>query len=104
VAEGFKVEVLESRDNKLIGRKELIVKISHWPQGTPPRSVVREYIAKMLGVDPDVVYVRKIRTEYGMCESYARIHVYDTVERALQIEPEHIVRKNRGEEGGGSRT
>lgn len=97
------MEVLESRDNRLIGRKELIVKVSHRPQGTPPRKAVREYVAKMLGVDPDVVYVRKMRTEYGMCESYARVHVYSTVERALQVEPLHVVRRNRGG-GDGSRT
>ena len=100
MATDFKLEILESRDNRLVGRKELIVKIEHWPKGTPSRKAIREAIAKILGVDPDTVYVRKVRTEYGMCESLARVHVYDTVERAIQIEPSHIVKKNRGEEGG----
>lgn len=97
----LKLEILESRDNKLIGRKELIVKVDHWPQGTPPRKELRELIAQMLKVDPEAVYVRKVRTEYGRCESLARIHVYESAQRALQIEPAHIVKKNRGVEGGG---
>jgi len=95
----FSVEILDSRVNKLVGRRELVVRVSHWPQGTPPRKALREHVAKLLGVDPELVYVRKIRTEYGMCESLARVHVYDSVERALSFEPEYIVKRNRGEKG-----
>ncbi|HDD34320.1 MAG TPA: 30S ribosomal protein S24e [Thermofilaceae archaeon] len=99
VAEGFKVEVLEEWENKLVERRELIVRINHPAGGTPPRAEVRSEIAKMLGVDADLVYVRSIRTEYGMCESVARVHVYYDVGRALKVEPEHVIRKNRGERG-----
>lgn len=92
---------MDSRVNKLIGRREFIVKVSHWPAGTPQRKTLREQVAKLLGVDPDLVYVRKVKTEYGMCESLARVHVYDSVERALSIEPQYVVKRNRGEEGKG---
>ncbi|MCS7104196.1 MAG: hypothetical protein NZ954_01340 [Thermofilaceae archaeon] len=94
------VEILESRTNKLIKRRELIVRITHFPQGTPSRKALREYIANTLKVDPDLVYVRKMLTKYGTCESLARVHVYDSLERALQIEPGHVVRRNRGVEKG----
>ncbi len=97
----LKLEILESRDNKLIGRKELIVRIDHWPQGTPPRKELRERIAQMLKVNPEAVYVRKVKTEYGKCESLARIHVYESAQRALQIEPAHVVKKNKGAQDGG---
>lgn len=95
------VEILEARVNKLIGRREFIVKVSYWPKGTPSRQLLREQIAGMLGVDPELVYVRKVKTEYGMCESLARVHVYDSIERALSIEPDYIVKRNRGERGRG---
>jgi len=92
------IEILESRENKLIERKELIVRISHWPQGTPSRKEVRERIAKLLGVDPNLVYIRRLKTEYGMCESLARVHVYQSLERALKFEPKHIIRRDSGGE------
>ncbi len=103
MAKGVNLEILESRDNRLVERRELTVRIVHWPEGTPPRQLIREHIAKILGVNPDTVYVRKITTEYGSCESLARVHVYDTVERALKFEPEHVVKKNRGESKGGEK-
>ncbi len=96
----LRVEVLESRVNKLIGRRELIVRIEHWPQGTPSRKELRERIAQMLGVDPETVYVRKVKTDYGTCESVARVHVYDSAQRALQIEPRHIVERHKGKGAG----
>jgi len=95
----FNVEILSSRDNRLIERKEYIVKIVHWPQGTPSRKELRERIARMLGVSPDLVYVRKLKTEYGKCESLARVHVYESAERARSIEPSYIIKRNLGEEG-----
>lgn len=101
MAKELDLEILESRNNRLVERRELIVKVSHWPEGTPSRQLIRERIAKILGVDLDTVYVRKIVTEYGSCESLARVHVYDAVERALKFEPGHIVKKNRGESKGG---
>jgi len=100
----LKLEILESRENKLIGRKELIVRVDHWPQGTPPRKELRERIAQILKVDPEAVYVRKVKTEYGKCESLARIHVYESAQRALQIEPAHVVKKNKGAVGEGEKS
>lgn len=102
----FNMEILASRDNKLIERKEYMVKIVHWPHGTPSRRALREQIAQMLGVSPDLVYVRKLKTEYGKCESLARVHVYNSVERARSFEPAYIIRRNLSEgekkEGGRS--
>lgn len=99
----LKVEIVESKVNKLIGRRELILKVSHWPSGTPSRAQLRGHVAEILRADPEAVYVRKLRTSYGMCESLARVHVYDSAQRALQIEPDYVVRRNReakGERGG----
>jgi small subunit ribosomal protein S24e len=99
----LKLDILESRVNKLIGRRELIVRVAHWPRGTPSRKELREQVAKMLGVDPETVYVRKVKTDYGACESLARVHVYDSAERALQVEPPYIIKRHKegeGEKGG----
>lgn len=104
MSEDYAIKIVEDRDNKLIGRRELIVLIDHFGKGTIPRRELRRRIAQMLSVNEDLVYVRKIETEYGLMISKARVHIYESVERALEIEPEHIIRKNRGGEEGGSRT
>jgi len=94
--EAFKIE--EMRDNKLLGRKELKIRIDHFGKGTPTRAEVREKVAKMLNASIDQVYVRKIETEYGMNVSWATVHVYDDPKRALEIEPEYIIKRHQKEE------
>jgi len=94
--EAFKIEGM--RDNKLLGRKELKIRIDHFGKGTPTRAEVREKVAKMLNASIDQVYVRKIETEYGMNVSWATVHVYDDPKRALEIEPEYIIKRHQKEE------
>jgi len=59
---------------------------------------VRLAVAKAYGVDVSRVYVRSIKTEYGIGESIAEVHIYDTKEQALKFEPKHIIERNGGVE------
>jgi len=86
----FRIEIVGKRDNPLIDRIELDVVIYHMGAGTPDRFSVRREIASQFNVPLDCVYIRKIRTEYGMGRSIGRIHVYRSPERARVIEPEYI--------------
>ena len=96
------IEVVEVRENKMVGRREVKLMVDHFGKGTPKRSEIREALSKMFDAPLDNIYVINISTEYGLNRSWVLAHIYDSAERALQIEPEHIVRKNRGvkEEGG----
>ncbi|RLF13787.1 MAG: 30S ribosomal protein S24e [Thermoprotei archaeon] len=87
-------EITKERENKLIGRKELLVLIKHVGMGTPARYEVRERIAKAFNIPIDLVYVRSLRTEYGKGESIAEVHIYNDPKRALAFEPEHIRIRN----------
>ena len=88
------LKIVSERENKVVGRKELVVEISHTGKGTPKRSEIREKVSEMLKVPGNLVVVRKILTEYGMTLSQALIHVYPSEERLKSIEPRHIVKKN----------
>lgn len=95
------VEVVGVRENKLLGRREVSLRIAHVGEGTPTRKYIRSRVAEMLKVDVDAVYVRSIKTEYGAGISLARVHVYDDPARAREVEPEYIIARNadRGGEG-----
>ncbi len=93
-------EVVEVRENKLLGRREVKLRIDHFGKGTPTRMEVRKKVAEIFKVGIDHVYVRKIETEYGMNVSWATVHVYDDPKRALEIEPEYIIKRNQAEEEG----
>jgi small subunit ribosomal protein S24e len=87
------------RDNRLLGRRELVVEILHARAPTPTRQTVREYVARQLGVSPSAVFIRRIKTEYGVGRSTAEIHVYDNPDIAKRMEPLYVIARNLGEEG-----
>ncbi|RLG47926.1 MAG: 30S ribosomal protein S24e [Thermoproteota archaeon] len=90
---GLKVEILERRRNPLLSREEVRARLI-FDGGTPSRVEVREALARVLGRDVGVVFVRRILTEYGKTEARVLAMVYDRREEALKIEPEHIIRRN----------
>jgi SSU ribosomal protein S24E len=91
--------VLNIRENKLLARREVLVEALHPKASTPTRQSVREWVAKQLGVDVANVFVRKIKTEYGLGRSVAEVHVYEDSKLARALEPLYILARNVGEEG-----
>lgn len=96
LGEGLWAEIIMDKYNPLIGRRELLLRIHHELKPTPPRITIRMQIAEKFKVGLDRVYVRSIRTEYGIGVSVAEVHIYDSRERALQFEPEYIIERNGG--------
>jgi small subunit ribosomal protein S24e len=90
----FNGEVISEKDNPLIKRKELIVRIGHIGKSTPSRGLIRHEIARIYNVEPELVYVRGIKTEYGMGVTEAEVHIYSSVERAKLFEPKHVLKRN----------
>ncbi len=95
IGEGYEASIVSDRENPLLGRRELEIIIQHIGKGTPQRFAVRKAVAEALGVDIERVYVRNIISEFGIGRSKAIVHVYVSPERAKQIEPEHVIRRNQ---------
>ncbi|ARM75789.1 30S ribosomal protein S24e [Acidianus manzaensis] len=101
-----KVQGVIERDisNKVVGRRELTIKLFHIGAGTPSREEIKNAISSLLNSQKDLIVVRKISTSYGSGTSIARIHVYDKKEIMEKFEPKHLL--NRGtsakKEGGES--
>lgn len=91
--------IVNIRENKLLARRELLVEAAHLNASTPTRQSVREWVSKQLGVDVSSVFIRRIRTQYGLGKSVAEIHVYYDSKLARAIEPLYILARNLGEEG-----
>lgn len=89
----MELRVISTRDNPLIGRREIIFQVE--TNSTPSRQKVRRLIAEELGVNIDQVWVRRMITKTGTHITVGDAHVYDDPAKALKIEPEHIIRRNR---------
>ena len=89
----MEIEILEERENPLLERRELTVKVTH-DAATPPRDAVREKLIALLNAGKDTVILGSIKSKFGARESIAAVKVYKTKERALQVEPRHALEKN----------
>ncbi|MEB3774697.1 MAG: 30S ribosomal protein S24e [Desulfurococcales archaeon] len=94
--DGSLAEVVRDFYNPLIGRRELTLRVSHVLKPTPMRISIRMKVAEVYGVDVSRVYVKSIRTEYGIGSSIVRVNIYDSVDRVKEFEPEYIIERNGG--------
>ncbi|RLE50580.1 MAG: 30S ribosomal protein S24e [Candidatus Methanomethylicota archaeon] len=93
MSEHLNIRILKERYNPLIGRRELIFEITGY-SGTPPRHLVRKKLSEVMMVDINRVIVKQLLSPYGINITRGRANVYDSAERAKQIEPKHVLDRN----------
>lgn len=95
LGDGITFEITEEKDNFLLGRSEIQGYVHHVGKGTPSIPSLREKISKKFGVDIKQVYVRSLKTEYGLSRSRALIHIYKSSKAAEEYEPKYIIERNK---------
>lgn len=66
-----------------------VVDVLHPGQPSVKKTEIREKLAKMYKVTPDVVFVFSFRTAFGGGKSTGFALVYDTMDFAKKFEPKH---------------
>jgi small subunit ribosomal protein S24e len=89
----MKIEILEEKDNPLLNRKELTLRIIH-EEATPSRKEVRDALVALLGAEKDRVILDSYTSRFGKRESIGTARVYETRERALEVESKPVLLKN----------
>jgi len=91
----MEIKVISERYNPLLKRKEIIFQVHHEQTGgTPSRLEVRKALAEVLKTELDLVYVKKVSTRTGTLTAVGTANVYDSVEQAKFVEPEHVILRN----------
>ncbi|AOL15965.1 30S ribosomal protein S24e [Sulfolobus sp. A20] len=93
--------------NTLIGRREISIKVYHMGSGTPSRKDMIKSVAQALGVQENLIVVRKIFTSYGAGISNVKLHVYNSREVLEKIEPKYLLDRDAGtkqKKGGGGKS
>jgi len=88
----MKIEVIEKRENPLLNRDEIRVKILY-EGATPDFLKIREEIVKKLKLNNNLVVMNSIKTEFGRKSSNCYLKVYKDKE-SMKVEPEHRFKKN----------
>jgi small subunit ribosomal protein S24e len=98
----MEIEIVQDRENPLLERREIEFRVSHPNAPTPRRVEVLDALSKKLGVDPNLIVIRRISTLHGRTYSSGLAHVYRRLETLLSIEPKYLLErgKPKGEKGG----
>lgn len=89
----MKIEILSEKENPLLKRKEFEVRITH-DAATPSRSEIRKKVAGSKDIGKGTIIVDSFKSKYGSRETLGTVKVYQTKERALEIEPRYRLIKN----------
>jgi small subunit ribosomal protein S24e len=103
----YQVKVLRDLENKVLNRRELVLRIHHAGTRTPSRDEVREMVSSMFSAPQNLVIVKNLRTIAGTNVTEAHVHVYRDEKTLEEVEPQHIKIRNfkkkeekEGREGG----
>lgn len=75
--------------NRLLCRKQMVVDVLHPGLASVPKKEIRDKLASMYKVTPDVVFAFGYRTNFGGGKSTGFALIYDTLDFAKKFEPKH---------------
>ncbi|MDD1778572.1 MAG: 30S ribosomal protein S24e [Candidatus Helarchaeota archaeon] len=88
------LEITNETENLLLSRKQIRFKISHRSMATPSRADVRKKLAAQLNVEEDRVIIVRLVSKYGHEYTEGLARVYETAEKANQIEEAHLIKRH----------
>ncbi|MCT9094486.1 30S ribosomal protein S24e [Haloarchaeobius sp. HME9146] len=88
------IDIISEEENPMLHRTDVTFEMVH-EEATPSRLSVRDSLAAKLNKDADEVVVRKLDTKFGMRKTVGYAKVYDSAERAQEVEQEHMLERNK---------
>ncbi|MBU2560593.1 hypothetical protein KKA03_06840 [archaeon] len=89
----MKVEILSEKENPLLKRRQFEVKITQ-DTVTPSIDEIRQKISVTKEIGKGTIIIGSFKSKYGSKETIGTVKVYETKERAMEIEPRHRLIKN----------
>ena len=90
----MKITIVNKTENKLLERIEYKIEIDHQGEAVPTRDSVLSKVAAQINKDRNQVVLIKMEAKYGIGISSALIHAYETTERAILVEKEHLLKRS----------
>jgi small subunit ribosomal protein S24e len=88
------VDIISEDENPMLHRTDVTFEIRH-EDATPSRLSVRDSLAAKLNKGSDEVVVRSLDTKFGMRKTVGQAKVYESAERAGDVEQEHMLERNK---------
>lgn len=88
------IDIESEKENKLLNRRELMLRVYHKGEPTPTRDTVKSGIAQLTGFKKEQVIIESINTEFGKDEAKVKAKLYNDKADALKYERKHILVRN----------
>ena len=90
----MKMEITLKKVNPLLKRTEVRFTIDHAGAATPTKGAVVEEIAKQMSASKDTIVLDSMESVFGNGVTKGYVKVYESKEAALEIERDHILKRN----------
>jgi small subunit ribosomal protein S24e len=87
------IQVIKEKSNPLLNRREVVFKVLH-DEATPSRKSVVDRLAATMNSKEGLVIVDSLKTDFGKRETIGYAKIYETAERAKEVERTHIIERN----------
>ncbi len=87
------IRVITEKNNPLLNRREVVFKVLH-DEATPSRKSIVGRLAATMNSKEGLVMVDSLKTDFGKRETIGYAKIYETAERAKEVERTHIVERN----------
>ena len=96
------MEIIERKENALLGRVEITFTLNHSNAPTPSLSKMIEMVMKLEpGSKKDLIYIKNVNTRFGMARTNGLALIYESEDYA-NLEPDYIkIRHEIPEESSG---
>ena len=90
----MEIEVLEKHDNVLLERTEVRLLVKHPREKTPSRKDLSEALKEILGIKKETLIIDTVDSEFGKDSSRLYVKLYHDLQKAKEIEEDHILIRN----------
>ncbi len=90
----MKIDILQQKENKPLGRKEIEFSVDHIGGTTPSRLDVKAKLVALLNADPACVVITVLRTKFGLGMSDGSARVYSSAEMLKQTEAAYVLKRH----------
>ncbi|MDY6964899.1 MAG: 30S ribosomal protein S24e [Halobacteriota archaeon] len=89
----MQIDIVDDKENKLLDRREIMFVVTQ-DGGTPSLKSARKELSSLLKVDPKLLVIERMRSEFGKRETLGYAKVYESEEHEKEIEHSHILLRN----------
>ncbi len=91
----MEIEILNKKENPLLGRTEVRFRVTHEGAPTPKREEVRQALGKALNAPKESVVLDQLDSEFGRGQSHGYAKVYANQDLIKKVERPHILVRNK---------